>query len=109
MVLAGVRRMQRLVEQPTETGDVFDGVARVGRVRYHLSVYQHFSEIEDEAVPANLEVEGHIAPLDDMDLIRLRRRGSELTLRLADGRTLDFSLTDLEGRIRSTGRGLYRV
>ena len=100
--------MQRLVEQPTDDGEMFEGSVRLGRVHYHLSVYQHFSEAEDESVPANLEVEGRIAPLDNMDLIELHRCGSELTLRLSDGRALDFSVTDEAGRIRSTGRGLYR-
>ena len=100
--------MQRLVEQPTDNGDVFEGAVRLGRVHYHLSVYQHFSEAEDESVPANLEIEGRLAPVDDLDLNELHRRGSELTLRLADGRALDFDLTDDEGRIRSTGRRLYR-
>ena len=100
--------MQRLVEQPTDEGDVFEGDVRVGRVHYHLSVYQHFSDAEDETVPASLEVEGRVVPLDGLDLVEWHRRGSELTLHLADGRALDFSMTDEEGRIRSTGRGLYR-
>jgi hypothetical protein len=100
--------MQRLVEQPSDNGEMFEGSACLGRVHYHLSVYQHFSDALDESVPANLEVEGRIAPLDNVDLIALHRRGSELTLRLADGRALDFSMTDEIGRIHSTGRGLHR-
>jgi hypothetical protein len=100
--------MQRIVEQPSDTGEMFAGRVSVGRVHYHLSVYQHFSETEDEVLPPNLEVEGRIAPLDDLDLVELRGRGSEFTLRLADGRSLDLSMTDEEGRVRSTGRGLYR-
>ena len=100
--------MQRIVEQPADEGDVFEGHVHVGRVHYHLAVYQHFSDAEDETVPASLEVEGRIVPLDRLDVIERHRRGSELTLHLADGRALDFSLTDEEGRIRSTGRGLYR-
>ena len=99
--------MQRIIEQPADEGDLFAGAIRLGRVHYHLSVYQHFSDAEGESVPANLEVEGRIAPLDEVDLAELHHRGSELTLRLADGRALDFSTTDDEGRIRSTGRGLY--
>ena len=100
--------MQRLVEQPSDNGEMFEGPACLGRVHYHLSVYQHFPEADDESVPANLEVEGRIAPLENVDLIALHRRRSELTLRLADGRALDFSMTDEEGRIHSTGRGLHR-
>ncbi len=100
--------MQRLVEQPTDTGDIFEGALRLGRAHYHLAVYQHFSDVEDESVAANLEVEGHIVPLDDLDLQWFHRQGLELTLRLTDGRALDFSVTDADGRIRSTGRGLHR-
>jgi|SRR6185503_14259083 len=99
--------MQRLVEQPSDEGDVFEGQVHAGRVHYHLAVYQHFSDAENESVPASLEVEGRIVPLDGFDVIERHRRGLELTLHLADGRALDFSLTDAEGRIRSTGRGLY--
>jgi hypothetical protein len=99
--------MQRLVEQPTDDGDLFEGSARLGRVHYHLSVYQHFSEDEGQSVPPNLEVEGRLVTLDPLDLAGLFHRGSELRLRLADGRMLDFSLTDDHGRILSTGRGLY--
>jgi len=100
--------MQRIVEQPTDDGDVFEGSVCLGRAHYHLSVYQYFSEAENEAVPANTAVEGRIVPVDDLNLIDLHRRGLELTLRMADGRAVDFSLTDDEGRIRSTGRGLYQ-
>jgi hypothetical protein len=47
-------------------------------------------------------------PIDDLDLPWFHRQGVELTLRLADGRALDFSVTDDDGRVRSTGRGLHR-
>jgi hypothetical protein len=100
--------MQRLVEQPTDSGELFHGTERLGRAHYHLSVYQHFSDAEGELVPANLEVEGRIVPVDDLDLLWFHQQGTELTLRLADGRALDLSLLDGDGRIRSTGRGLYR-
>jgi hypothetical protein len=103
--------MQRLVEQPADEGDVYGGAARIGRVHYHLSVYQHFSEAEPEGefVPAHFEVEGRITPVDPVDLSTLYQRAAELTLRLADGRLLDFSIADERGTIRSTGRGLYTV
>ena len=100
--------MQRLVEQPTDDGDLFEGAARLGRVHYHLAVYQHFSEAEGESVPANLAVEGRLIPVDEVDLTDLHRRAVELTLRLSDGRALDFSVIDDSGRIRSTGRDLYK-
>jgi hypothetical protein len=100
--------MQRLVEQPSDNGEVFEESVRLGAVHYHLSVYQHFSDVENEPVPEHIEVEGRIVPRGDVDLADLHHRDAELTLRLADGRTLDFSMVDAEGRIRSTRRGLYR-
>jgi hypothetical protein len=100
--------MQRLIEQPASDGDVFDGPTYIGRVHYHLSVYQHFSGAKDESVPANLEVEGRITPIDKLSLAEFHRRGSELSLHLSDGRSLDFSMVDPERTIRSTGRGLHR-
>ncbi len=99
--------MQRLIEQLADDGDVLNGPTRVGRVHYHLSMYQHFPEAMGELVPAGLEVEGHIRPIDQLDLGALHRRRAELTLRLADGRRLDFLLATEEGAIHSTGRGLY--
>jgi hypothetical protein len=101
--------MQRLVEQPTDEGEVFGGVARIARVHYHLSVYQHFSEAEGELVPAHFEVEGRITPLGTMDMTTLHQQAAELTLHLADGRLLDFSIANEKGTIRSTGRGLYQA
>jgi hypothetical protein len=100
--------VQRLIEQPRDDGEIFEGGVCLGRVHYHLAVYQHFSNAEGESVPAHLEVEGRIAPLDEIHLTTLRQRGAELMLRLADGRTLDCALTGHEGQIRSTGRALYR-
>lgn len=100
--------MQRLIEQPTGEGDVLAGGVPLGRVHYHLSVYQHFSEVENEPVPAWLEVEGRLVaanPADAGDLFHDRHE--EMTLRLADGRTLEFHLADPPGTIRSTGRSLY--
>jgi hypothetical protein len=99
--------VQRLIEQPRDEGEIFEGASRLGRVHYHLSVYQHFSEVENEPVRTSYEVEGHIAALDALDLRALHRRRAELTLRLGDGRALEFLLANDGGTIRSTGRGLY--
>jgi hypothetical protein len=98
--------VQRLIEQPADVGDLFDGSRRLGRVHYHLSVYQNFSPVENEPAPANLDVEGRISPVDPPEL-PARQRRAELTLHLADGRMLDFSMADETGTIRSTGLGLH--
>jgi hypothetical protein len=99
--------MQRLIEQPVGEGEVVEANGPVGRVHYHLAVYQHFSD-EGEPVPANLEVEGRISAHDDLDIAGLHRLGLELTLRLADGRALDFRVVHDDGTIHSTARGLFR-
>jgi hypothetical protein len=101
--------MQRLIEQANDEGDVFEGPTQLGRVHYHVSVYQHFSDVEEEIVPPNLDVEGRVVGVDDLDVKDLHRRGAEMTLRLADGRLLDFLVANEEGTIRSTGRGLYKA
>lgn len=101
--------MQRLIEQPTGDGEILQGRARLGRVHYHLSVYRRFSQVEDEPVPASLDVEGRITASDAPDLMAVCQQRPELTLRLSDGRLLDFLIVDGAGRIRSTGRGLYGV
>jgi hypothetical protein len=100
--------MQRLIEQPTGDGEVLEGSRRLGRVHYHLSIYQQFSEVESEPVPASLEVEGRLTTLDLFDLKELLQRRAELTLRLSDGRALEFVIADATGAIRSTGRSLYQ-
>jgi hypothetical protein len=98
--------MQRLIEQPVGDGDVFEGPVYVGRVHYRLAVYQHFSEEDgDESVPAHPEVEGRITTIDHLDLADPHWKSPELTLHLADGRALDFSVTSESGAIRATGRG----
>jgi hypothetical protein len=99
--------MQRLVEQPVDEGVVFKGTERLGRVHYYLSVYQQFSEGEGPMGAGVLEVEGRIAPVDPVDVSRLPFHGAEYTLHLADGRRLDFTIAGGDGKIRSTGRGLY--
>ena len=99
--------MQVLVEQPVDEGVVFDGRVRLGRVLYHLAVYQHFASTGRDSVPASLAIEGRIKGLDTLDVATLPRRDAELTLHLADGRLLDFLIHNDKGAIHSTGRGLY--
>src|SRR5262249_40654740 len=99
--------MQRLGEQPSGDRENFQCARALGKAHYHPSVYRHYSAAENEDVPANLEVEGHLRP-HGLDVAELHRRGSELTLRMSDGRALDFSFIDGHGRLRSTGRQLYQ-
>jgi hypothetical protein len=98
--------MQRLIEQPIGDGDLFEEGGLIGRVHYHLGVYQHFAE-NGEPVAPNLEVEGRITGLEDLDVPGLDRLGLEFTLRLADGRALDFRFVREDGSIHSTARGLH--
>ena len=95
--------MQRLIEQPSDDGDLLEEGAHVGRVHYHLAVYQHFSEQAGEAVPSHVEVEGRLTSLDDLKVEELHGLPLEWTLWLADGRILDFTFVNEEGAIHSTG------
>jgi hypothetical protein len=99
--------VQRLIEQPSDDGDLLEEDAHVGRVHYHLAVYHHFSDDADQTVPSHVEVEGRLTGLDDLQVEQLQGLPLEWTLRLADGRTLDFAFVNEEGAIHSTGRGLH--
>lgn len=99
--------MQRLIEQPTGEGDVLEGATRLGRVHYHLSVYQHFSTADGEQVQPSLDVEGRLTPVDAVDPAAWFHRRADLVLRLGDGRSLEFSVVAADGTIRSTGRSLF--
>jgi hypothetical protein len=101
--------MQRLIEQPTGDGEVREDARVLGRVHYHLSVYQHFSPVEGQPVPGSVEVEGRLTALDALDFADLQGRRVELTLYLNDGRALEFLVSDADGAIHSTGRSLYDV
>ena len=105
--------MLRLIEQLAGDGEMLDGgtsvASSLGRVHYHLSVYQHFSDVEGETIPASLTVEGRVTPVDEIDLQSLRRRRPEVTLRLTDGRLLRCAITSDDGLLRSTERGMFTV
>jgi hypothetical protein len=98
--------MQRLIEQPSGTGDLLVAGTQIASVHYTLSVYRHYADNGDESGPAYLEGEGHIRALEDFDVSGLARLGLEFGLRLDDGRLLDLAFSDAEGTIHSTGRGL---
>lgn len=98
--------MLRLIEQPVDEGEVLEGTTPLGRVHYHLSVYQHFSQ-SGESSPSHLEAEGMLKAIDRLDFGALSGHRMDLTLCLADGRRLEFRVADPNGTIRSTGRGLY--
>jgi hypothetical protein len=100
--------MQRLIEQTADEGDVLAGGKPLGRVHYHVSVYQHFTEAAKNEMVGSVEVEGYVSAAEGVDLYREHQRRTELTLCLSDGRRLDFLMVNAGGTIRSTGRGLYR-
>jgi hypothetical protein len=99
--------MQRLTEQLSDEGDVFDRDGRIGRFHYHLAVYEHFPDQGREPVPTHTEVEGRIRPIDELDVANLHRLKLEFTLHLADGRLLDFVIVHADGTVHSSGRGLF--
>jgi hypothetical protein len=91
--------MMRLIDQPTGTGDLYEGGRLRGRVHYHLNVYQHYDEGRDEAVVGVQHIEGRITPGGTIDLCDLRSRGEELLLKMSDGRALRFQHRDDDGNI----------
>jgi hypothetical protein len=99
--------MQRLIEQTADEGDVLAGGKPVGRVHYHLSVYQYFTEAAENEMVGSVEVEGYLSAVEGVDLSLEHQHRTELTLCLPDGRRLDFLMMNAEGTIRSTGRGLH--
>jgi hypothetical protein len=100
--------MQRLIEQTADEGVVLAGGKQLGRVHYHLSVYQYFTETTQNEMVGNVEVEGYVSAVEGADLSLELQGRTELTLCLPDGRRLDFLMMNADGTIRSTGRGLYR-
>ena len=99
--------MRRLIEQPTNEGQLLHGRIPLGRVTYHLSIYQTFSDRSDAGVHTGLVVEGRLRSVDLIDLAMWHQRRAELTLVLADGRVLQCVLSSTDGALHSTGLGLY--
>jgi hypothetical protein len=98
--------MQRLIEQPSGTGELLVDRMPVARVHYALSVYRQFPEDGSAGGLTHLEVEGRIRALDDLDVAALGPVDVDFVLRLEDGRLLDFAFTTGDGAIHSTGRSL---
>ena len=89
---------RRVLESPRGVGEVYAGPVLLRAATYALSVW-----VEDDASPAQpSHVDGHIDITGISEAVVLAGPG-ELTLRLQDGRRLQFVLTGTGGAI--SGRG----
>jgi len=93
----------REVEQLDGIGTILraDG-SEVGQRRYHLTVLQRMHDAgRGETIAGMLRVEGRIV-LEGFEGMAFVTEGSELTLKLEDGRSLPF-FSNSDGRIAPRG------
>src|SRR5919201_6907884 len=99
---------QRLIDQPSGYGEVYEGEEPRGAVRYSLSVYQSYGSEREQTTPGIVEIIGRLDPTGSMNLAELFERRADLTLLLTDGRRLDVQLRDARGNVVAIGgRGFY--
>ena len=97
------------IERASGTGSVTrkDGTP-LGEVNYDLRVYQRIMDVGTkdgpESVSGLISIEGQVEGLDSFALMS---EGAMLTLRLEDGRELEFFFKDIKGRI-AAGGGLHK-
>lgn len=96
----------KLVEECAGVGDLLDGGALLGQVRYTISRYQGMLEGSGMPIPGLHRIEGSTDFRVGHEQARLI--GAPLTLRLEDGRSLAVTLADREGRILAEGHGPSR-
>jgi hypothetical protein len=93
----------RLIEQREGVGELLKGGVLLRQVQYRFSRYQGMLEGSGMPVPGLHRIEGSVDfPLADEQAHLL---GAELTLRLEDGRSLNVTLADRQGRILDVGHG----
>lgn len=93
----------KLIEERTGVGGLFYGGVLVRQVRYQFSRYQGMLEGSGMPIPGLHRIEGSVDFRPGADEGHLL--GAELTLRLEDGRTLNVTLADREGRLLTVGHG----
>jgi hypothetical protein len=98
--------MMRLTEQLEGTGQVFERDTPRGDVRYHVRVYQQYPDGAGAPSATLQRLEGSVSALSgsSFDSIDVWRRGADLTLRLEDGRTLEFQLSSSAGTLIASSR-----
>jgi hypothetical protein len=96
-------RMMKLVEECSGTGQLMWGGRIVKQIAYQVRRYQGFSEGSGLPIPGLFRIEGSI----DFDAAKdsLQWIGSDLRLKLEDGRVFGISVVDTAGRVLSEGHG----
>lgn len=85
---------RRVVESLTGVGEIYAGKVLLRSTAYELTVFQD----DDLAPDGGVNIDGHIDITGIAEAIVLTGP-QELTLRLEDGRQLQFALTDTGGHI----------
>ena len=93
---------RRVLESPRGVGEVYAGQVLLREVSYALSVWVEDDVSPDPHSQGATNVDGHIDITGISEAVVLAGPG-ELTLRLQDGRRLQFVLTGTGGAI--SGRG----
>ena len=93
----------KLVEECSGVGDLIRGGEALGRVQYRIDRYQGMLHGSGMPIPGLHRIEGSV----DMgpSSIPASIVGSDLTLRLDDGRTISIVVTDTDGRVLAEGHG----
>ncbi|HLV01147.1 MAG TPA: hypothetical protein VKZ59_07770 [Acidobacteriota bacterium] len=88
-------------------GDLYLGREKLFEVDYDIRILQEFAESDRITGSESLEsIEGKISTTNPIDLASLVDADKIFTLRLQDGRRIDFSLVDNQGTIEPHS-GLY--
>jgi len=93
----------RLIECPKGDGEIFRGDERLTQGAYALTVHQAYVRAGDELVPGHLEIDGMLSGRSTWEDFE-GPDDEPFTLRLADGRRLNFLfMNSTTGKIKGTG------
>ena len=93
----------RLIECPKGYGEIFRGDQRLTEGAHNLTVRQFYVRAGDELVPGHLEINGMLAGRSTWEDLE-EPDDDPFTLRLADGRRLNFLfMNSTTGKIKGTG------
>jgi len=95
--------MMKLVEECSGVGELMWGGRSVRKIAYQVRRFQGISEGSGMPIPGLFRIEGAI----DFDAAKdsLQWIGSDLGLKLEDGRVFGISVLNREGQVLSEGHG----
>jgi hypothetical protein len=93
------------IEQLDGVGDVFEGKSETpsARVTYHLTVWQEWTEISrGRRLPGPIDTTGRL-DIEPLQADAWMRKGTPITVHLADGRWIDLIVTNSSGDVTAAG------